>query len=510
MNRTRSVNPATGFLLAILCFIPSFPLNAVMTKWVIGPQYKTIYHYCGDYYKCRMADGTARIISAENGKNIKDNTGAEYILGQADSLTYPVNGYALIITPSYSNDSDLKGILDINAGLVYKVAQNNYFVSQGSFFSENLLCVKNKRGKFGYLGTDGTEMIKCQFQQAHPFSEGYASVVQKGYYAMYITRSWDHDHVPLTISFRNGDISFASSFKNGIAVVGYDKDYAYIDKNGTTVRNFTPPSNGIFVDDYDYSISSESQKSIDPARYVDTRKRTTTPNLPEQECTFSAFYNNVAIAQERNGKCGLVKLYPGNLSVRLEETVLAVKLGEKPQAVFVVAGAGVTDNLTFYLVNDNIRRDIALKNGKAIIDILPEREGEGNLMYEIQSEGLVQTKGGCKYELQYPVSFSLDSAPHTLGDCADANDIQNVAARFSNNTAIQKTANVMLSIIPAGDSTAPVSIRRTVNIDSGDSYTISSGITVRYDISATAKLVVWVDGEEVLSSTKEIALKSFY
>lgn len=510
MNRTRSVNRAAFFLLVMLCFIPSLQLNAVVTKWVVGPQFKTIYHYCEGYYKCRLADGTARIISAESGEGVKDNTGADFILGQADSLTYPVNGYALVITPSHSGDSVLKGILDIGAGRVVPVAANSYYINKSGFFSQNLLCIKNKKGKFGYLGPDGREVIKCQFQQAHPFSEGFASVVYKGYYAMYITRNWDYDHTPLVISFRNGDIAFASSFKDGTAVVGYDNDCAYINRSGNVTRTYVPSSAGIFVDEYDYSISSGSKKSVDPARYVDDRKRTVAPDLPEQSCSFSTFYDGRAIAREVSGKCGIVKLCPGDLGVRLENTVLSVRIGEKPRVVFLSSGDEYAGNLTLRLSGNGERKDVALKNGRAETDVFSGREGENVLSYEILSEGLVQARGECGYELVYPVSFILDSAPHSVGDCANADDIQNVAAKFTNNTAIPKTAVVSLSIIPNGLGSSAVSANRKIEIGSGESYTITCGVTVKTDVSVDANLTVSVDGRDVLSANREINLKSFY
>lgn len=510
MSRTKSVNFTALFLPVLLFLIPSLPLNAVVTKWVIRPQFKTIYHYCGDYYKCRLADGTARIISAENGKGITDNAGLDFILEQADSLTYPVNGYALVITPSYSGDSVLKGILDFDAGKVVPVIANSYFVTKSGFFSQNLLCVKNKKGKFGYLGTDGKEVIKCQFQQAHPFREGFASVVQKGYYAMYITRTWDYDHTPLVISFRNGDIAFASSFKDGTAVVGYDNDCAYVDRRGNVTGTYTPSSSGIFVDEYDYSISSGLTKSVAPARYMDGRKRTVEPNLPEQTCSFSAFYDDRSVARDVSGKCGIVQLCPGEIDVRLKETVIPVRIGEQPQVVFTVSGGEYAEDLTLSLVCAGERKELALKNGWAEMGVLSGQEGENVLTYEVLSDGLVQARGECNYELVYPLSFILDSVPHPVGDCANADDIQNVAAKFTNNTAIAKTAVVTLSILPTDMGASPVSVSRNVNIASGESYTIICGVTVKKDISVNAKLTVSVDGQNILSAKKEMTLKSFY
>lgn len=509
MRRTKSFKVLAYSLVLFFC-IAAVPANATILKWVVKPQYEKIYHYYGEYYKCRMADGTMRVISSKNGKCVADNNGFEFILSQADSLTYPVNGIALVIRPSYSGDNVLEGIFNVEAAQVQMIADNTYFVPDGSFFSENLLCVKNKRGKFGYLDPEGKETVKCQFQEAHPFREGFASVVMKSYYVMYITKTWDTDHTPLTIPFRNGDIAFGSSFKDGTAVVGYDNDCAYIDRTGNVKRPYIPNSRGIFVDEYDYTISSGSEKSTDPAHYVDSRKRTYPQGLPVQTCSFSDFHDNKAIVRATDGKFGIVEQCPGDFIVELEERILPVYLGKTPQAVLNVSNNGTVRDYTFQLIENGSARIVNMEGGKIRADVLPDKGEEGVIAYRISSDGLVQARGECAYKLSFPVSLFLVSAPHTVGDCADANDIQNVSAQFTNNTAISITAVVTLSIIPKYSGGSSSSVSKAIQMEAGETYTINNGFKVKTDMQATAKLTVTVGDEVALLSSNQVNLKSFY
>lgn len=509
MRRTKFCKVILYFFVPILSIL-AMPLNATNTKWVVKPQYEKIYHYSGEYYKCRMADGTTRIISSQTGKCITDDSGKGFILSQSDSLTYPVNGLALVISLSYSGNNVLKGIFNVESAQVKVLSDDTYFVANGGYFSEDLICVKNKRGKFGYLGPDGREVVKCQFQEAHPFSEGFASVVMKGYYVMYITKTWDADHTPLTIPFRNGDIAFGSSFKNGTAVVGYDNDCAYIDRTGNVKKPYIPSSLGIFVDEYDYSITSGAQKSIDPAHYVDDRKLTYQQDIPIQACSFSDFLDGKAIVRNVDGKYGIVEQCPGDFMVELEESIIPVYLGKTPQAVLNVSNTGTLCNYSFQLIENGMVRSASIEGGKVRADVSPDNGNEGVIAYQISSDGLVQARGECPFVLSFPVSMVLESAPHAVGERADASDIQNVSAKFINNTAIRITAVVTMSITPGYSGASTSSVSRTIEMESGETCTFSNGFKVKNDMSAMARLIVSVDDEVVLSASNQINLKSFY
>jgi hypothetical protein len=95
----------------------------------------------------------------------------------------------------------------------------------------SLLPIKNKHGKTGYIDQHGEIIIKPQYQNGYPFSNGFARVTKgNGYY--YI----NEDNQPISQEF-----DYVSDFPpNGIALVGKEEEYFYINTKGDTL--FTPPT----------------------------------------------------------------------------------------------------------------------------------------------------------------------------------------------------------------------------------------------------------------------------
>ena len=50
--------------------------------------------------------------------------------------------------------------------------------------AQDLKIQVDKKGKIGFVNQDGTEVIKCQYDSAYPFEDGYAIVSKSGKYGI--------------------------------------------------------------------------------------------------------------------------------------------------------------------------------------------------------------------------------------------------------------------------------------------------------------------------------------
>lgn len=92
-------------------------------------------------------------------------------------------------------------------------------------FSEGLACVA-LNGKYGYIDTEGNEVVPFVYDAAAPFSEGLAYFEKEGAYGFIDKEGRE--------VFRL-DCDSVSSFHEGLAFFSIDGKYGYIDKTGTVV-----------------------------------------------------------------------------------------------------------------------------------------------------------------------------------------------------------------------------------------------------------------------------------
>ena len=58
------------------------------------------------------------------------------------------------------------------------------FSAVGYGQAQNLKIHVNKKGKVGFIDQNGTEIIKCEFESAYPFENGYAIVSKSKKYGI--------------------------------------------------------------------------------------------------------------------------------------------------------------------------------------------------------------------------------------------------------------------------------------------------------------------------------------
>jgi hypothetical protein len=213
-------------------------------EWSITPEYDDLKPYSDNVYYCSN-DGKWGLVNS---------SGAIILPPQYDFITAIVNGYAIAGVKDGSKNR-ICCIIDDSYN-VENVSGSYYLVNKYyTYFSDSKLPVANKAGKQGFMNVTGELVIKCQFDNVHPFSDGYASVA-KYPKAFYITDRYDVNpkQSVLPIEFNYGDITFASTFYNGRAVVAYNDKSAVINLAGKKVGNFKGKINATCYNKFDYTI----------------------------------------------------------------------------------------------------------------------------------------------------------------------------------------------------------------------------------------------------------------
>lgn len=126
------------------------------------------------------------------------------------------NGYAIVYkdnTPYLLN----------KANELYDLSEYDYI---SNTFGEYIVVgkYKNKKLEYGYINNSGDEIIKPQYEQAYPFSEGRAVVVEKNQYHII-----DNDN-SILYTLPNGYSSY-SSFTDGFLMVEKDGKYTFLNNN---------------------------------------------------------------------------------------------------------------------------------------------------------------------------------------------------------------------------------------------------------------------------------------
>lgn len=387
-----------ALLITIVTFGLCFPFlgKAQTARWFLKPIFQSITPFGESYYKVKTYSTMA--IFNVNGKNIIE----------ADSITYITNGYALALNV-VNGRYRLKSIIDKSGNI--KNISEEYYVDEHHFFSEDLLGVRNKKGKSGYLNPDGKLEIPCIYVAVHPFREGLASVTKpkKGLkgaigsasnkkapigYATYINRKGTE------MDLREGKsyAILATSFKNGQGLVQMeDGKTFYVNPNGSHLGD-GPHSDDIVVDDY-YAYTKEVRKPEVNLPYKPIYNTAYTvftegslkgymangvTMLPTQFQEASGFASGLAIVK-KNDKYGILKQISGTVDIKVNEK------GGKMSAKGLVPEAWDDYPAKFVRITNGANRLSFAMNGqrsfRTVEGDVPTTEGPKT--YEIDVDGLV-------------------------------------------------------------------------------------------------------------------------
>lgn len=299
-------------ILTIMTILAFASANAKVATWSISPNYQELKRYYGDMYLFQNNGKWGIVTSGDN------------VLLQAnyDFITPFVNGYALIGSRDGSKLL-LEGIIGEDE-IINFLNDKYYLPGNNQYVSEDKLVVLNKNGKYGYINTLGDIVVKCQFDNALPFKEGYAPVKQ-GNYMKFITENYDRNasRNMLVVDFHYGEMTAAGCFSNGLAPIAYNTDYALINTNGQKVRKIKEAD---FKQTYKTNNAAPSSKSPSfsiSSNYIEYSengkyglKQGDNIIVTPQFDSFREKYSDGEVLASLNGKQGLLRISDGDVSVK--------------------------------------------------------------------------------------------------------------------------------------------------------------------------------------------------
>lgn len=476
--------------VVIMTFLVSATVNAKIVTWSIHPKYEKLIRYYGDIY-----------VFQQNGKwGLVQSGGKEILPADNDFITPFANGYAL----AGINDGKkylLKSIID-KSGRVFAFSEKYYLPSSNQYISENKLVVVDDRGKYGYIDPNGRVAVKCQFDYALPFKEGWASVKQ-GNYTKYISDRYDinSSQSVLAVDFHYGDMTMASCFSDGKAAVAYNRDFALIGINGQKIRKlgeaefkslykknnaFSGPEKNGFSEITRYSVIAEDGK-------FGLKDGKTTIVKPQFDA-FVSQYDDESILTMMNGKYGLVKIIDGNIDV-------VTSLQGKDSDILNVDRKGNLESITFdYTIPSDLNAPkifVDCGNGKyndmtsqinvsggrkslSVTPIIAKKAKSCILKTRIENDGIILADFEKTFVVKYPIRLRI-SAPGPSTIRANENDNATFSSTIFNDsdekvtvTATWSTGRSVIVTIPAHGSRI---ISETVQVSTDYSKNISVSLS---------------------------------
>jgi hypothetical protein len=518
---------------AILLSLDGF---AQTIGWCIPPEYDDLKPYSETIYYCCKGDKWGLVSTS--GKVLVPPT--------YDFISAMVDGYAVAGVKENSKNRIsciINSKYEITPLKEALYLTNKYY----TYFSEDKLPVANKSGKQGFINVDGTIVVKCQFDNVHPFSEGYASV-SKYPNAFYITERYDRNHSQsvLPVDFNYGELTFASTFYNGRAVVAYNNKSAVINTSGQKVDKYNGKISSSCYNKYDYTIRgcgstprSEEYKSATGTGisifeengeygYSKDGKVLVYPSLSKAD-PFTVTGYAVAV---KNGMTGLLQFikgdvntyvakqkskdpYTGAFNASSNKYSLVVSLPENVRlsdySVYLNAGDGTLKKVSPHLTDGLWRVDFTpeLPSAKADnVTIVAEVRACDAVVNKFSHSFTVKSKSGASTTSSRSTMSTTStnhslkiSGPATQTSSANDKDMQVVYATITNTSANSVKVTATLSI-----SSKNVSTKQSYTIPAGSSKTITVSVKVlkRESVKATLTLST---GQ---TSTKQVLLNPYY
>lgn len=471
-------------LMAILAFVSA---DAKIAMWSIAPKYQKLTRYYGDLYAFQ-----------ENGKwgLIKPND--QIILpAKYDYITPFVNGYSL----AGSNDNSnylLEAIVDEN-GQVTNLSEKYYLPKNYQYFSDGKLVVVNKSGKYGYLNPSGVQVIKCQFDNALPFKEGWGPVKQ-GNYMKFINENYDRNASRgiLIVDFHYGEMTTVGCFSNGRAPIAYNKDFALIGTNGQKIRKLNETEFKQIYKSNNSAPNSLSTGFSTGNEYVEFQengriglKSSNEIIVTPQFDFFGDKFTDGYIPATIQGKQGLLKIIDGNISMQTkvggkESSTLDVdRKGNIPSITIEYSFPQSLNDLSILIDEGNgqfVNRTSSLMHSGSTSSItfspIVAKDAElCDIRIVIENGGLVVASDNKQFNVNYPIKLRVSSpGPSTVR--ANESDIATVSSTISNdsNKAVTVTANWS-----NGKSSS-------VSIPAHSSRSVSTSFTVTSSASKTVSI----------------------
>ena len=214
----------TLYFICLFCNL----LTAQTVQWSVKPTYSSLEEYVGKLYKYR-----------ENGKiGLVDISGKVLVEARYDSIT-PFIDYHALALDFQGGKYMLKGIIDQNNFKMIEVSDGYSLSKKYPYFSEGKLVVSSNNGKYGYMLTDGSLLVECQYEEAFPYYQNRALVYKiKGKNEIYLTE-YGEQLIPELIRIRGPFSRCYESFnEKGFSLVYCNYKWRIINLNGKEIESF--------------------------------------------------------------------------------------------------------------------------------------------------------------------------------------------------------------------------------------------------------------------------------
>lgn len=462
------MNLRLNISIAIMTLLAFTTMNAQIVTWSIHPMYEKLHRYYGDIYAFQQNDKWGLVTNGDK----------ELLSAKCDFITPFINGYALAGVKD-GNRFLLESIID-ESGNVTVLSDKYYLPSNNQYVSDNKLVVVDGRGKYGYITPEGSIVIRCQFDSALPFKEGWASVKQ-GNYTKYISETYDRDpsRSILPVDFHYGEMTLSSCFANGQAVVAYNKDFALINGNGQKIKKLSEadfkqrykknnaPSNSSadgFNETSKYSVFAENGKS--------GLKEGEAIIVSPQFDSFATQYNDETILAMLNGKYGLLKIKEGNIDIaaliqgKVSNELKVDRNGNPPPITLdCKLPSWIQDSKVLVDLGDGTYKDLTSSGtdtefGKSLsmIPIIEKNAESSSVRVAIEYDGIVLADFKKSFAVSYPIILRVSSpGPSTIR--ANERDMATFSSTIYNDsnkpvtvTATWSTGKSVMVSIPAQGS----------------------------------------------------------
>ena len=325
-----------------------------------------------------------------------------------DSVTVFSEGIALALNEEGSDYRIMKFLLD--DGTVIVPEEEEIYAGAYSFFSEKFLAVYNRKGQYGFVNKAGQKVIDFKYSNAHPFSEGLASMMKNdGFfkrisgksdgYVVYVDKDGDELRIEKSV----GKIVMGTSFYKKEALVRtQDGRYCFIDNGGLLLRERQEVD---FNVDAKFRLSKETNQDV-PRTF--SRNDVTTAEqdglwgytnsdgkwiIPPQFIEASPFSRQgYAPVRLKNGQCGVLKLVDGTCSISQDfgSDKIDKKEGKESVSVSVVVPEAYRSKvLSMNVVSKDFSENVSLSVEKDSVARVQMAIPLEDRVYRIQSNGLV-------------------------------------------------------------------------------------------------------------------------
>lgn len=486
------------YIITVFCAVCATAGGCQTIYWQIKPKYRDITMFSESLYK----------VSTYSDMSLIDMDGVEIPKTKADSITYLTNGYALALK-SADGAYQLKAIIS-KGGDVTEVNEE-LFVGDYPFFSEDMCPVYDSKGKYGYINTQGKLVIPCEYAAVHPFREGFASVSKKsGGFKGLLNKTAnafrgedkvsygpstyiDVNNVPLRIQSEVGVPYIASSFRNGQALVQNKKGATFIIDRMGNIQSMNSEVDMRFNDYFQVIKDSEQRENLNtPFRcsyntmykiFMEKGKfgyrQYDKVIAPAQFDVASGVYLNAAIVKLED-KYGVIAFDANKTSCMVSES------GENINVTAKLPRPLENQKITFArTVNGNERYTFAMDGDNDTRTLYKTVVKGNNPVYELMAENLViwrsnetvhkdntqsVTSGKDKTRQAVSVSAPAVVKANDKGVCV-------VNVRLANNSGTSQKISVSLS---TGDS-------KVVTLGAGESTNVTMTATPVKDTRCTIK-----------------------